>query len=395
MTGGLDIAQLRADTSGCAGLTHFNQAGAGLPPRAVTEAMTRRIAHEAQEGPMESAPSAEGMKARARDLAAGLLGCSPAEVALLGSGAAAWGVPVAALPALRPGDRILVSQQEWGGNLATLQVMAARSGAVIEPMPVLEDGRTDLAALAARIDDRVRLICLTWLPCNSGLIDDAEGIGRIASTAGVPYVIDAAQAVGQIPIDVDRIGCDVLAATARKHLRGPRGTALLYIRGSFLPQLSPGWFDLGSAPWDNGTPRPRTDARVFETNEVSAVLVAGLEAALDLTTRLGVDAIRARVAVLADMLRDRLAQMPGVTLLDRGGVQSGLVTFALDGIPAPALRARLAEERIAIGVNGTAYTPIDMTARGLDEVARAAVSYLTTEAEIDTLCAALARCARA
>jgi len=395
MTEPLDIARLRAETPGCGRVMHFNQAGAGLPPRQVIEAMSRRMAREAEQGPMECAASGEEIKARARDLAANLFGCGSAEIAFVPSGGAAWGLPVAALPEFHAGDRILVSQQEWGGNLATLRIKAARTGAVIETMPVQDNGVVDLAALSDRIDDRVRLICLTWLPCNSGLIDDAEGIGRIARAAGIPYIIDAAQALGQIPVDIGRIGCDMLAATTRKHLRAPRGTALLYLRKEFLPHLSPAWVDTLSAPFVDGTPQPRDDARLFENSEMSGVLMAGLAAALELTASLGVENIQARVRRMSALLRQRLQDIPGLTLLDRGADMSGLVAFTLAGLPAPSLRAGLADRGIAIGVNGPAYTPLDMAARGLDQIARACVSYLTTEEEIEALCAGIAAMPRA
>ncbi|WP_138472027.1 aminotransferase class V-fold PLP-dependent enzyme [Poseidonocella sp. HB161398] len=391
MTAPLDIAALRAATPACAKLVHFNQAGAGLPPASVLEAMARQMEREAAEGPMEAAAEGAAARERARSLAAGLLGCSAAEIAIAPGGGAAWGMAVASLPPFAAGDRILVSRQEWGGNLATLQLLAARCGAQIAQIPAGEDGRADLEALAAQIDGRVRLICLTWLPCNGGLIDDAAGIGRIARAAGVPFLVDAAQALGQLPVDVGEIGCDMLAGTARKHLRGPRGTALLYLRQGFAAGLVPPWADTGSAPIAGGVAVPREDARRFEGAEVSAVLMAGLAAALELATELGTARIRARVAGMAGLLRARLGALPGIALLDRGGPElSGLVAFRAGALPPAALRDRLAARGIAIGANGPAYTPLDMAARGLDGVARATVSYLTTEAEIDALCAALA-----
>ncbi|WP_172327135.1 aminotransferase class V-fold PLP-dependent enzyme [Mangrovicoccus sp. HB161399] len=390
MTGPLDIDRLRAGTPGCARGIHFNQAGAGLPPQRVLDAMSGRMALEAERGPMEAAASGEETKARARGLAAGLLGCTPEEVAFAPSGAAAWGMAVAALPPFRSGDCILVSRQEWGGNLATLQLMAARSGAVIEQIPVRPCGMADLCALQDRIDGRVRLICLTWLPCNGGLIDDAEGIGRIARAAGVPYAVDAAQALGQLPVDVARIGCDILAGTARKHLRGPRGTALLHVRQGLLAEMSPPWVDIQSAPLSGGVAQPRRDARLLESGEMSGVLTAGLAAALELAAELGPDRIHARVAAMAALLRQRLRAIPGVTLHDRDSDLSGLVAFEVGGLAPALLRERLAARGIAIGVNGTAYTPLDMAARGIGQIARASVSYLTTEREIDVLCSAVA-----
>ena len=264
-----------------------------------------------------------------------------------------------------------------------------RMGATIEVMPVRDDGIVDLERLTAMIDDRVRLICLTWLPCNGGLIDDAEGIGRIARTHDIPYVIDAAQAVGQIPVDVQKIGCDVLAATARKHIRGPRGIALLFVRNGFRHRLTPPWGDTVSMPFAGEAPRPLTDARLFESSEMSGVLMAGLDAALALTNEIGIDAIRARVDAGAIRLRQALRDIPGLRPMDRGAELSGLVSFQLESMTAGELQSALAARNIAIGSNGRPYTPYDMTARGIDQIARATVSYLTTDEEIDVLCRAI------
>lgn len=351
--------------------------------------MQKRMTLEAEHGPMETAASGEEIKRRTRALAASLLGCDPDEIAFAPSGAVAWGLPVSAMPAFRPGDRILVSRQEWGGNVSTLYMIGQRTGATIEVMPVRDDGIVDLDRLSAMIDDRVRLICLTWLPCNGGLIDDAEGIGRIAKAHDIPYVIDAAQAVGQIPVDVGRIGCDVLATTARKHIRGPRGTALLYVRGGFQSKLTPPWGDTKSVPFMGDAPNPVKTAQLFESSEMSAVLLAGLDAALSLTNEIGVDVIRARVARGADRLRQILQDIPGLCLMDRGTELSGLVSFQLEGTSARELQAALADRGIAIGSNGRLYTPYDMAARGIDQIARATVSYLTADEEIDALCRAI------
>ncbi len=386
----LDIEGLRAATPGCAVGIHLNHSGASLPPQEALTAIIEHLQREALDGPMEAAAHVteriEGLRA---DTAA-LLGASADEIAFTSSASAAWGLPFAALPPLRHGDRVIVGRQEWSGNLATLQFAADRAGATIEVIPVQPDGSADAEALAAMIDDRVRLISLTWLPANGGLINDAAAIGQVARAAGIPYFVDAGQALGQLPIDVKALGCDVLKGAGRKFLRGPRGVALLYVRRSFLDRLQPAYLDVLSAPWTAHGPVMRQDARRFETSETAVALLLGLGAALKLAQALGIPAIRARIAALADGLRARLADIPGVTLRDLGTERSGLVSFTVEGMPAQAVRARLVAERIAIGANGIAYTPLDMAARGLDEIARASVSYFNTEEELDRLCRAAA-----
>jgi len=390
----MDIESLRAETPGCAIGAHFNHSGSSLPTKATLMAITDHLQREALYGGMEAAAGAvEALEATRMDAAA-LLGATPAEIAFTSSGSAAFGLVFAALPPLAAGDRILVGRQEWGGNLVTMRYAADRVGARVEEIPCRGDGSVDADALPALIDDRVRLISLTWLPANGGLINDAAAIGRAAKAAGVPFFIDAGQALGQIPVDVAAIGCDMLKGTCRKYLRGPRGTALLYVRSSILERLEPRFLDVQSGPWVNGAPAPRKDARLFETIEGSVALLLGLGSALKQARLLGIPAIRSRIRQLADGLRDRLAEIPGVIVRDLGKERSGLVSFTVDGLSAPEVRARLSQDRIAVGANGVPYTPLDMTARKLREIVRASVSYFNTEDEIERLVAAVASIAQ-
>jgi selenocysteine lyase/cysteine desulfurase len=326
--------------------------------------------------------------------AARLIGAEAGEIAFGTSGSAVWGMVFAALPPLRPGDRILVGRQEWGGNVATMQRAVARAGATLEVIPCRDDGSVDADALAAMIDDKVRLISLTWLPANGGLINDAEAIGKIANAAGIPYLVDAGQALGQVPIDVAKIGCDVLKAAGRKYIRGPRGTALLYIRSTFLKTLEPVFLDVSSGPLVDWMPEIRTDARLFETSEASVALHMGLGEAITLASELGIDAIHNRIGILSAMLRQGLQAVPEVEVRDLGTKQSGLVSFTVEGVSASYVKSRLAEKSINIGANGVAYTPFDMTARGLHEIARASVSYFNTVGEVARLVEAVTQLAR-
>jgi selenocysteine lyase/cysteine desulfurase len=393
MSATLDIARLRADTPGCAVSAHFNHSGASLPTQATLAAMTEHLQREALHGGMEAAVAAATQVQDARVDAATLLGAAPEEVAFMTSGSAAFGLVFAALPRLAAGDRILVGRHEWGGNLGTMLRAAAKAGASVEAIACRDDGSVDPEALSRMIDERVRLVALTWLPANGGLINDAAAIGRVTRAAGVPYLIDAGQALGQVQVDVATLGCDMLKGACRKYLRGPRGTALLYVRKAFLPRLEPAFLDVQSAPWVDGGPVPRQDARVFETVETSIALQLGLGAALRQALALGVPAIRARIMLLADDLRARLGDIRGVTVRDLGTERSGLVSFTVEGQGAQDVRARLAREKITVGANGVPYTPLDMTARKLTEIVRASVSYINTEEEIARLAAAVAQIA--
>ncbi|EJM23548.1 aminotransferase class V-fold PLP-dependent enzyme [Pseudomonas sp. GM25] len=379
-----DLSRLRAATPGCAQVIHFNHAGASLPSQATLDAVIEQLQREALGGPMEAADNR--VQERARNAAAALLNAQPEDIAFASSGSAAWSQAFNALGPWQPGERILVGRHEWAGNLACM-AEAVKAGARLEVIPCDAHGAVDPQALAQMIDGQVRLIALTWLPANGGLINPAAQIGSVARRHGIPYFIDAGQALGQLPCDVQALQCDVLKGAGRKFLRGPRGTALMYIRPQFLQRLLPVQRDVLSAPWDGKRFTLRDDARRFETSEVSLALLAGLANALEEYNRLGAIPVRQRIEQLSSGLRQRLKAIPGLTLRDLGTAnqQSGLIAFTLEGWDSMALKQTLAERRINIGANGVAYTPLDMQARGLTNIARVAVSYLNTQEEIDVL----------
>ncbi|WP_447980796.1 aminotransferase class V-fold PLP-dependent enzyme [Achromobacter kerstersii] len=386
---------LRARTPGAQRCVHFNHAGSSLPSAATVDAVHEHLLREATQGPMEAGVRSRALTESARTLGAQLLNAQPEEIALTTGNSHGWGAAFAALPRWQPGDRILVGRHEWGGNLATMRLHAERAGAVLETIPSDASGCVDADALAAMVDERVRLIALTWLPANGGLINPAAAIGRVARQHGIPYFVDAAQALGQLPIDVEQVGCDVLTGPGRKALRGPRGTGLLYVRRAFLDQLTPAFVDTHSAPLNaDGQPVLRTDAARLEGAESSLALRCGLANALQEALDLGLDTIRATIDATARTLRTELAAIDGITVLDQGHEQSGLVAFNLAGQDAADVQRALAAQGITIGSNGVPYTPLDMQARGLTQIARASVSYLTSDDEISQLLDGLRKLAR-
>jgi selenocysteine lyase/cysteine desulfurase len=389
------VDALRARTPGVHTTVHFNHAGASLPSMGTLEAIHGHLRREAEMGPIEAAGALREQAEEPRALAAALLNARPAEIAVTTGNSIGWGGAFAALGGWKPGDRILVARHEWGGNLAAMRMAAGRAGASIETIPSDASGMADPRALVAMLDEHVRLISVTWLPANGGLINPAAEIGAVARRHRIPYFVDAAQAVGQVPIDVEKVGCDVLAAVGRKALRAPRGTGLLYVRQDFLPRLMPAMVDTYSAPLDGaGEPAMRSDAGRFEPSEKSYALRCGLANALREALDLGIGNIRTRIDRNAQALRGQLAGVPGVRVLDQGHDRSGLVSFAVGKREADSVMRDLAEQGISISANGVGYTPLDMNARGLTSVARASVSYLTTDAELDRLLEAIRRLAR-
>ncbi|SFX61345.1 Selenocysteine lyase/Cysteine desulfurase [Pseudomonas sp. NFR02] len=385
----LQIQHLREATPGCqSGLVHFNHAGASLPSQATLDAIIEQLQREARDGPMEAGEQGAILVEKARRAAGQLLNAPASAIAFASSGSTAWSMAFQALGPWQPGDRILVGRHEWGGNLASME-LAIQAGARVEVIPCDASGAACPVALEAMLDAKVKLIDLTWLPANGGLINPAQAIGDVARRHAIPYFIDAGQAVGQLPVDVQALQCDVLKSAGRKHLRGPRGTALLYIRPDFLPHLNPAQRDVFSAPWTAEGFDLRNDARRFETSEVSFALLAGLGNALHEINQLGIERVWQRVLQTSARIRDALRQIPGISLHDLGNTHSGLIAFNLAGWDSFELKQRLGLKRINIGANGVAYTPLDMQARGLSSVARISVSPLNTDDDIELLVKAL------
>ena len=160
-------------------------------------------------------------------------------------------------------------------------------------------------ALAGMIDGRVKLIAITHIPTNGGLVNPAAAVGRVARAPGIPYLLDACQTAGQMPIDVDEIGCDMLSATGRKFLRAPRGTGFLYCARSMLEQLEPPFLDIHAATWvAPGTYEIHADGRRFENWETNFAAKIGLGVAVSAGLD-GLDAIEDRVTGLGESLRRR------------------------------------------------------------------------------------------
>ena len=385
----LQVQHLREATPGCqSGIVHFNHAGASLPSQATLDAIIDQLQREARDGPMEAGEQGAVLVEKARRAAGQLLNAPASSIAFASSGSTAWSLAFQALGPWQPGDRILVGRHEWGGNLASME-LAVQAGARVEVIPCDASGAACPVALEAMLDAKVKLIDLTWLPANGGLINPAQAIGDVARRHAIPYFIDAGQAVGQLPVDVQALQCDVLKSAGRKHLRGPRGTALLYIRPEFLQHLNPAQRDVFSAPWTAEGFDLRNDARRFETSEVSFALLAGLGNALHEINQLGFERVWQRVLQTSARIREALRQIPGITLHDLGRTHSGLIAFNLAGWDSFELKQRLGLKRINIGANGVAYTPLDMQARGLSSVARISVSPLNTDDDIELLVKAL------
>lgn len=381
----IDLDRIRADTPAASRIAYLHNAGAALMPTPVAAAMKQHIDLESEIGGYAAADrEAERLDAVYGSVAR-LLNAAPDEIALVENATVAWQMAFYSLP-FRKDDRILTAEAEYAANYVAFLQVAKRTGAVIDVVPSDASGELDIEALERMIDDRVKLIAITWVPTNGGLVNPAAAIGRIARAYGIAYLLDACQAVGQIDVDVEAIGCDMLSATGRKFLRGPRGTGFLYVRRNMLQQLEPPMIDHFAAPWvSRHSYQLRDDARRFETWENNYAARLGLGAAVDYALEIGIVPIEQRCRMLAGRLRDGLAALPGITICDLGRAPGAIVSFTMKGHEADAIVASAAAAGITIGASDPSSTRIDAERRALPHVVRASPHYYNTEAEVDRL----------
>jgi cysteine desulfurase/selenocysteine lyase len=390
----VDLDRARRDTPGCMTVAHLNNAGAALPPAAVTDTVVAHLRREAEIGGYEAAEEAADRTELVYSSIACLLHCGPDEIAVVENATRAWDMAFYGLT-LGPGDRILTARAEYASNVIAFLQVARRTGAVIEVIDNEESGQLSVSDLRRRLDDGngpVKLVAITHVPTQGGLVNPAEEVGAATREAGVPYLLDACQSIGQMPVDVERIGCDMLSATGRKFLRGPRGTGFLYVRRDFIDQVEPPFLDLHAATWtapDKYEIRP--DARRFENWETNYAAKIGLGVAVDYALSWGLEAIEKRVTGIAEHLRQQLTHVAGVHVHDQGQRQCGIVTFTVDGVPAQKVQQQLADHGVNVSVSLVDYARLDLPTRGLPDLVRASVHYYNTDDELDQLTNALAK----
>ncbi|MCC6484482.1 MAG: aminotransferase class V-fold PLP-dependent enzyme [Armatimonadetes bacterium] len=387
----LDVKKARKETPGTRNVAHFNNAGASLMPLPVTDAVKAYLQLESDIGGYEAAAKSAEQIGAVYQSVARLLNANPAEIALMESATRAWDMAFYALD-FKPGERILTASNEYASNFIAFLQARKRYGVDIGIVENDEHGQISLEALREAMDERVKLVALTHVATNDGLVQPAEEVGKIVKEAGALYLLDACQSAGQLCLDVRKIQCDFLSATGRKYLRGPRGTGFLYVKREMIEKLEPPLLDLQAANWVSpDSYEIRGDARRFEAFESSLACRMGLGAAVDYALGWGMEAIQERIAELATALRSELSKIPGITVHDRGERKGGIVTFASDRISPSEIQDKLRSLSINVAVTQARHTRLDMEARRLDGLVRASVHYFNTEDEIARLGLELAR----
>lgn len=387
----MNIERFRDDTPGCRQVVHLNNAGASLCPAPVLSTILDYLQLESHVGGYEAELEKAAELEAVYSSLARLIGAKPQEIALAQNATRAWSMIFYAIP-LRPGDRILTCRAEYASNFIAFLQRAKSSGAEIVVIDNDQHGALCLDSLAALLDERVKLVAINHVPTNSGLVQPAAEVGKLLADHPALYLLDACQSVGQMPLSVSEIGCDVLSATSRKFLRGPRGLGFLYVKEELIKTIEPPFLDLHAATWTHpGSYKIRDDARRFETYETFVAGRLGLGVAAEYALSAGPQETWDRARELAEVARHQLREL-GAKVHDLGRVQGAIVTFTLPGTEAGAVANTLRQSGVNVWTCSANSARLDMEARGLSQVVRVSPHYYNTVEEIGRLVATLKRC---
>jgi selenocysteine lyase/cysteine desulfurase len=381
-----DPTPWRADTPAArAGRIHLNNAGAALMPQPVIDAVYGHLRAEVEMGGYEAADAARYDIEAAYDGIAALIGAAPRNIAVVENATVAFGLALSAFD-FAPGDIILTSRNDYISNQLMYLSLAARRGVRIVRAADAAAGGVDPDSVCTLLRaERPRLVALTWVPTNSGLIQPVTEVGAICAAEGVPFLVDACQAAGQIPIDVAALHCDYLSVTARKFLRGPRGCGFLYVSDAALGRgAAPLGIDMRGADWiDDDRYALTPDARRFENWEFAYALLLGTGAAARYAARVGIAAAGHYAAGLAAYAREKLAALPRVRVLDRGPALGAIATAEIADVAAPTVVERLREQAINTSATFREWAVLDMKDKDARTAIRISPHYYNTRREID------------
>lgn len=384
-----EIQFVRTATKGTTECIHFNNAGASLPPDMVVNAMVDYMQEEALYGGYETEAKFKEQLDQTNILIAQLINAHPDEIALTENASAAWDTAFNGLQ-FQQGDEVITSEMEYASNILALLNAQALYGIKIKVIANDAQGNFPISALEAAITPATKLIAVTHVPSTAGNVLPAAKIGEKARKHRITYLIDAAQSVGQMPVDVQAIGCDLLIATGRKFLRGPRGIGFLYVRRQIQDALRLLSFDGRTITSMNEQSFVvRSDARRFQCHEKNPAVTLGFRKAVEYALQTGIDRIWQRIQSLSQLLRNKLHEIDGITVHDQGDELSGIVTFSLAGKPDMAVKEKLAAKHINVTVGPAKNTLYYMNRKGLDSILRASIHYYNTEDEIEKLCSEL------
>ncbi len=392
-----EITRFRNETRGCSQVIHFNNAGASLMPDVVTRAIVEHLELESQIGGYEaSALRAEAIQ-QFYVLAGKLINCDGSNIAFTASATDSFTRALSAIP-FRPGDVILTDNDDFISNQIQFLACQKRFGVQVFRIKNAPEGGVDLEDLALQLKElNPRLLVITHIPTNSGLVQPVKQIGKIYGQyqrmhgEKTWYILDACQSIGQMSLDVTELQCDFLSATNRKFLRGPRGAGFLYVSERALQcGLEPLFIDMRGARWVEKDRYVSCDGGTrFEDWEFAYALVLGTRVAIEYCRAVGERRIWEQVGLLSTVMREGLSAIGNVRVLDRGPELGGLVTFTVQGSEPTFLVNELAKRNINVVPSYRNFAVIDFDEKQVEWAIRASPHYFNTTEEVGLFISAL------
>lgn len=328
-----------------AGEAYFNTGTVGACPRQVQDAvansmrdMERTIAHYDYHGEHPEYIAGYRPQVELRKKAGGVLNATAEEIALVQN--ATMGINFIANGLdLKPGDEVLLTDQEHPGAQGGWDLRAKRQGIVVKKLPIPippPDPQTLVKIFADAIGPNTRVIAVPHITGRYGIVMPVREMCALARERGIFTLVDGAQALGQLRVDVKQIGCDAYAASPHKWLLAPPGNGLLYVRADREKDI---WPTLASAHWNDYAPENGI-FRLMQFGTANTALLAGLDAALDFYQRIGAENIERRIISLADGLRTGLQKIKRAKILSptHPELAGSMVTYSVEGVTGAALQ---------------------------------------------------------
>jgi selenocysteine lyase/cysteine desulfurase len=388
----MNINKIRRDTAGVSRQLFMNSAGASLPPITVVQKITEYLREEEQLGAYKVETLEQDQLNEFYTEAAKLINCQPRNIAFSFSATEGYAKALSSILFVA-GDYILTTNDDYVSNQLAFLSLQKRIGIQLIRSANLENGDIDLQDFEQLIlRYKPKLVAVTHIPTSSGLVQDVEAVGQLCRKYDTLYLVDACQSVGQLVVDVEKIGCDFLSATGRKFLRGPRGTGFLYIADKALNSgLTPLFFDMRGATW-TGTDGYKlgNDAKRFETFERPCAAITGLAEALRYLNHIGIDKIYEYNSKLCAQLREMLSKVTDVNVLDKGSRTSNIITLNKNGKTLEQMEFALIKHRVVYSVTNKSSALIDFNNKQIDWTIRLSPHYFNTVKELEAVTEVLA-----
>jgi cysteine desulfurase / selenocysteine lyase len=291
---------------------------------------------------------------------------------------------------LEAGDAVVVSAMEHHSNIVPWQIVCNEKGARLRVAPISDAGELDLDRFESLLDERTRIVSIVHVSNALGTINPIAKVVELAHRRGIPVLVDGAQAVAHMKVDVQALGCDFYTLSGHK-LFGPTGIGVLYGKSSLLDSLPPyqsGGDMIRSVSFEHTT--YNTLPYKFEAGTPNIAGALGLATAIDYLTSVGLDRVAASERDLLEYATRRLVEIPGLRLVGTAPHKAGILSFVIDGVHPHDIGTILDREAVAIRTGHHCCQPL-MDRLGIPATARASLALYNTHEEIDALAAAIGK----